>query len=72
MLAVGFELFGPRLLILLVVGLGLSVLWIWMFVDCLKNPSVQGTDKIVWVLVIVFLHWIGALVYYFVGRTKQA
>ena len=64
------SLFGPLLLILLVVGL--FVFWFRMLADCLKNPRMQGTDKIVWVLVIIFLNWIGALVYYFVGRTKQA
>ena len=63
-------LFVPHLLILLVVG-PLSVFWIWNLVDCLKNPRVQGTDKIVWVLEIIFLGLIGALVYYSVGRTKQ-
>ena len=63
------SLFGPLLLILLVVGL--FVFWFRMLADCLKNPRMQGTDKIVWVLEIIFLGLIGALVYYSVGRTKQ-
>jgi hypothetical protein len=49
----------------------LFAFWIWMLVDCLTNQRLQGTEKIVWVLVIIFLNWIGALVYYFVGRSKR-
>lgn len=49
----------------------LFAFWIWMLVDCLMNPRVQGTEKIVWVLVIIFLNWLGALIYFFVGRGKR-
>ncbi len=41
-----------------------------MLVDCLQNPSLQGNDKIVWVLVILFLHVLGALIYFFVGKSR--
>jgi hypothetical protein len=63
---------SPVHLVILTVIAALFVFWIWMLVDCLKNPRLQGTEKLIWVLVIIFLHWIGALVYYFVGRTKPA
>ena len=36
------------------IGLLLSIFWIWMLIDCLMNPAVQGTDKLIWVLVILF------------------
>ena len=55
---------------MLIILLVLSVFWIWMLIDCLMNPRLQGTEKIVWVLVIIFLHWIGAAIYYFVGRRR--
>ena len=44
------------------------IFWIWMLVDCLQNPRLQGTEKLIWVLVIIFLHGLGALIYFFVGR----
>jgi phospholipase D-like protein len=47
-----------------------SVFWIWMLVDCALNPALSGTDKVVWVLVIIFLHFIGALFYFLVGRKR--
>jgi hypothetical protein len=41
-----------------------------MLIDCLQNPSLQGSEKFVWVLVILFLHVLGALIYFFVGRSR--
>jgi Phospholipase_D-nuclease N-terminal len=57
-------------LILLVLGIMLFVFWIWMLVDCIKNTALSDTEKIVWVLVIIFLHFLGALIYMLAGRNK--
>ena len=57
----------PMLLLILVT----CAFWIWMVVDCLTNNGLQGNDKIVWVLVILFTHFIGALIYFFIGRPKR-
>jgi hypothetical protein len=46
------------------------VFWIWMLVDAIKNRSLTDTEKIVWVLVVIFLHFLGALIYFFVGRER--
>jgi hypothetical protein len=45
--------------------------WIWMLIDCVKYEPSEGNDKILWVLIIVFTHWIGALIYYFVRRPQR-
>jgi hypothetical protein len=47
-----------------------TVFWVWMLVDCATNNSLTGADKFVWLLVIVFLHFLGALIYYLVGRKR--
>lgn len=52
------------------IALSLIVFWIWMLIDAVKNPNLSSTERIVWVLVIVFLHWIGALIYFFAGRRR--
>ncbi len=52
-------------------GLGVTVFWVWALVDCLKNEPSEGNDKLVWVLVIVFAGWIGALIYIFVRRKQR-
>lgn len=45
--------------------------WIWMLIDCLMKEPSQGNDKLIWALVIVFTHWIGAAIYYFVRRPER-
>lgn len=72
----GAGLFGlgiPELLILCMfcVGIPFTILWILALVDCLKNEPSEGSDKIVWVLVIALTHWIGALIYLIVRRPKR-
>ncbi len=51
---------------------GISILafvfWIFMLVDCVKRKFKNDTEKIVWVLVIIFTHIIGALIYYFIVK----
>jgi Phospholipase_D-nuclease N-terminal len=57
-------------LIALAIGVLIFAFWIWMLVDCIKNTRLSDTEKIVWVLVIVFLHAIGGLIYFLAGRNK--
>lgn len=52
-------------------GLAAFAFWVWMLVDCLKFESSQGNDKLIWVLVLVFANWIGALIYFFVRRRER-
>jgi hypothetical protein len=46
------------------------VFWIWMLIHAITNKGLKDTDKIIWVLVVLFLHVLGALIYFFVGRPK--
>lgn len=48
-----------------------SVMWIWMLVDCLKYEPSEGNDKVIWVLLMVFLGIIGSLLYYFIRRPQR-
>ncbi|MFN6992268.1 MAG: PLDc N-terminal domain-containing protein [Fervidobacterium sp.] len=44
------------------------VFWIWMLVDCLQRKKFD--DKLVWVVVLVFLNILGAILYYFIVKKK--
>jgi uncharacterized membrane protein YhaH (DUF805 family) len=46
------------------------IFWIWMLVDCIQNRRLNDTEKIIWVLVILFLPTLGAIIYFFVGRKR--
>jgi hypothetical protein len=54
-----------------VVGIGGTVLWIWMLIDCATKEPSEGNDKIAWILIIVLAGWIGALIYLIVRRPKR-
>ncbi len=71
-LVVWGSLFGI-LLLLLVGGIGLllTAFWIWMLIDAITNRGLTDIEKLIWVLVILFVHFIGALIYLFVGRSKR-
>jgi len=64
-----FMLFG--LFVVLPIVLALFAFWIWMLISAIQNPGLSEGEKVAWVLVVIFLHWLGALVYYFVGHPKR-
>jgi hypothetical protein len=63
---------GVLFMILLIAGLSLAltILWIWMLVDAIQNKGLADGEKIGWVLAIVFFHFIGSVLYFFIGRPK--
>jgi len=56
---------------ILTFGLGGTVLWIWMLIDCATNEPPEGSEKVVWILVIIFTHVLGALIYLLVRRPER-
>lgn len=56
--------------LLLLVAIAAFVFWIWALIDCIKNNRLSDTEKVVWVLVIIFLHFLGALIYLLAGRNR--
>jgi hypothetical protein len=48
-----------------------TVFWILMIVECATKEPSYGNDKLIWILIIIFTHWIGALIYYFVRRPQR-
>ncbi|WP_339730057.1 PLD nuclease N-terminal domain-containing protein [uncultured Gimesia sp.] len=58
-------------LLSVVIGVLATVFWVWMLIDCLKNEPSMGNDKIIWALVIVFLSYLGAILYYLVRRPER-
>lgn len=63
---------GTLLFILFaIVWLALVIFWIWMLIDAIKNPALDDTQRIIWVLVVILLGWLGAIIYYFAGRQRS-
>ena len=59
------------ILFLVTVGLLVFAFWIWMLIDAIQNKGLTDGEKVGWVLATVFLHFIGALLYFFIGRPKR-
>ena len=53
------------------IGIGGTILWIWMLVDCATKEPSEGNEKIIWILIIVLTGWIGALIYLLARRPKR-
>ncbi len=61
----------PLMMMFISLGIAAMVLWIIALVDCLTNEPSAGNDKLIWALVIVFTHWIGALLYFIVRKPQR-
>ena len=59
------------MLILMAVFVFLFVFWIIMIIDCAKREFKGENDRVVWILVLVFLGFIGAVIYYFVVKVND-
>jgi Phospholipase_D-nuclease N-terminal len=60
------------LLVVLLAPITLAILafWIWMLIHAAQNKGLSEGEKVAWVLIIVLVHFLGALIYFFVGRPK--
>jgi hypothetical protein len=66
------ELLLLPLLILFFVPIALAMFafWVWMLVDAAQNKGISEGEKVAWVLIIALVHFLGALIYFFIGRPK--
>lgn len=45
--------------------------WIWMLISAIQNRGLSEGEKIAWVLVMIFVHFLGAILYFFIGHPKR-
>jgi len=66
---------GPFEILILLALLTLIVLptifWIWSIIDCATKEPSEGNDRLIWLLIIIFLNGLGALIYFFARRPKR-
>jgi phospholipase D-like protein len=56
--------------ILMVSALVFFAFWLWMLIDCLAHEP-SGTEKVGWIVVLVFAHALGALLYFAIRRPAR-
>ena len=60
------------LLFFVVVGFFVLVVFpIWMLIDSLMRKFPDNIEKLIWVLVIIFVNFIGALIYFFAVKVRK-
>lgn len=52
----------------LLVIIVILLVWVWMLIDCITNKRLSTSEKILWLLVILFAQPIGGFIYLFIGR----
>ena len=63
-------LFGDGLLITLFVILFIFLLPLLALISVLMN-NFPGNEKVIWVLIIIFLPFLGSVLYFLIGRGKR-
>ena len=63
-------LFGGGLLITLLVILFIFLIPLLALISVLMNEF-RGNEKIMWVIIIIFLPFLGSILYFLVGRDKR-
>lgn len=59
------------LLFLIPLAIACFAFWVWMLVSAIQNKGLSDGEKIAWVIAIVFLHFLGSLLYFFIGHPKR-
>ena len=65
---------GAEIVVLLLIGglaLAATGLWIWSLIHCITNKRLSDTNRIIGILLIIFLNLLGSLVYLFLPRESQ-
>jgi len=55
-----------------IISLACFAFWLWMLIHAITNKGLSDGERIVWVLVVIFLPVVGCILYFFVGRPKGA
>lgn len=59
------------ILSLVIIPILTIIFWVYMLIDCANRTFKRDNDKIVWIIIIALLQWVGALIYYFVIKRKK-
>lgn len=66
-IAIAFAFFAAFFLVA-VIGILVFVFWIWMIVDVAKRKMPNEAEKVMWIILLIFVGVIGAIIYYFLVK----
>jgi hypothetical protein len=56
--------------LIFILGIAGTIFWLVELVDVLRRQFADSTTKLIWVIVVLIGHFVGAVIYYFVGRSQ--
>jgi hypothetical protein len=48
-----------------------AILWLVALVDILKSEFKDGLTKVIWLILVIFLPFLGSILYFFIGRDQK-
>ena len=58
-------------LFFLFVGLVGTAFWLWMIIECATKEPDEGNEKLVWIIILIFTHLLGAILYLVIRRPER-
>lgn len=46
------------------------VLFLWALIDCIRRQFPNPNDKVLWLVLIILIGWLGPILYLIIGRKK--
>ncbi|MGC8501559.1 PLD nuclease N-terminal domain-containing protein [Desulfurella sp.] len=46
-------------------------LWIFALIDILKSDFKDGLTKVIWLVLVIVLPFLGSILYFFIGRNQK-
>lgn len=59
------------LAIIALLGLACFGLWLWSLIHCIQNRYLNDSNRLIGILLIVFLQLLGSLIYLFLPRESE-
>ena len=56
---------------LILLGIAGTIFWIWALIDCATKEPNEESSKVVWIVVILLTHLLGALLYALIRRPDR-
>lgn len=63
---------SSELIVLLFFIIVPAILWLWAIIDLLKRDFSNSTNKLIWALIIIFVPFIGSILYLIIGRKQKS
>lgn len=56
---------------LFIIGMGLVAIWFFSLLDIIRSDFTGEHDKLIWLLVIILIPFIGTILYLTIGRAQK-